>query len=285
MPDGQVFNLPEIFQRAETVKANRLSSRINELRLAGAETASRRATQRQDILAGGGGPQELAGAGLVDEAFDLKKIQDESTANSLAIRQGVANLKGTKLTNAKKKFNVLGLANLALTDAYTELIQKGTSRPEAIIKLQPLLNKTNEALRNADFSEQDLMVSFDPERSASFVNMSKEALGEIGTRETREGTEATRKATEKERVTKRAEAKVKTKRGARKRLSDIGVAKARLLSRTPVDESFAKLMGIEGVNVQNVEEVKAALATLESEAVALRNEFNLGGLEEIFGGK
>jgi len=295
MPDGQVFSLPDVAMKAEDIRANRLTNRINQLRIADAERLGANALKRQKILSGAVTPQgtidpQAAERGFIknnlfDEAFDFKKMHDQTTANKLAIEQGVATLKGTKLTNAKKKFNVLGLANLGLTEGYSELIRKGVPRPEAMIKMQPLLNKTNEALKNAGFTEQDLMATFDPEEAATRVNMSKEALDLIGAAETREGAAETRRGTAEERKLKRAEAKVKNKRGARKRLSDIGVAKARLLSRTPVDAEFAKLMGIEGVDVNNVEEVKAALKTLETEAVSLRNEFKINSLDDIFGGK
>lgn len=291
MPYGDRYGIdyPAIHQGQEAVKSSRLTNRINEMRYTDALQKSDRATQRGNILAGAVGPQgrldtekaqrDLMAGGLIEEAYDFKKIEDASQQSTIAIEQGLATLKGTKLTNAKKQFNVLGLGMLGLTEAYNSSIESGTSRPESIIKIQPLLEDVNAAFKAAGLPEESFMKVFDPEMAVMGVRRSTEAMNILNAQETRAGAKATRKAAAAEKVYKHKEAKVKSKADADKRLSAIAKDKAILLSRDKRDPNAVALYGEIGIDADNIDAVKDAIKQYDREARNIRKRFNIGPQE------
>lgn len=199
MVDGirlQQFDLPRVAQQAQQFRAGELSQRVNQLRLQDAESKIARQAERQRIFQGATSPtgqfnigQAQAGlrqAGQVQEAFDLGKLQQAAQQGEINIRQGLAELQGTALDNAKKNNDIIGRASIALTQEFSNRTDAGMPREDAIRELNPFYNQVKSALNTQGVDISGLPDIFDPELTAAQIQISGAASDEIGKLEARD---------------------------------------------------------------------------------------------------
>lgn len=190
MPNGiQTFNLPDIAQRAESVKASRLTNRVNELRLQDAQRKAQREESKRDIFQGAVSPEGefdpqaaqrgLFQGGFAEEAFDLQKVNTEQQKASADLLEAVAGARGAELENVNTKLNLFGTASLGLTQAYQSQIEQGKTPQQAVQGTQPIYERVLQSLQAQDIDTSNFPQQFDPNTALAMTFASKDALDSL----------------------------------------------------------------------------------------------------------
>ena len=190
MPNGmtgplRTFDLPGVVQRAEQVKASRLTNRVNELRLEGfkrkalKEEAKAGIFQRATSPTGEFDPQAaqrgLFQAGQPQEAFDLRKVQTAQQQAEATLANTIGTGEGLDLENAVKRNDILGRGALGVTQAYMNLINQGVDPIEAAQKTQPLYNQVLQGIQGQGVEIEGIPQQFDPNLTLATTLSSKSA--------------------------------------------------------------------------------------------------------------